>query len=138
MIDAGKIIEGLKGAAGVLRAADKIPEYEAVLDAYGQIAELQARAFAQQLEIQKLSAELEEVRSSQSSAVGSKIWADHLWLLNDQLPYCLHCYEKNNRLFHVVHLRKPKMGTFHQCPECRSEYRFVHQSYWAAVREQSS
>jgi hypothetical protein len=138
MIDPTKIIDGLMGAANVLRAADKIPEYEAVLDAYGQIAELQAKSYGQQLEIQRLATEIEQIRTSQKSAEGSQIWADHLWLVNDHQPYCLHCYEKNKRLFHVVQIRKERMGTLNQCPECRSEYRLTHRSYWAALAEQKS
>lgn len=49
------ILDALKDAANVLREADKIPQYQAVLDAYSQIAELQATSYSQQLKIQELT-----------------------------------------------------------------------------------
>ncbi len=124
-------MDTLKGAASVLRAADKIPEYQAVLDAYQQITELQATNYEQQLRIQSLSAELESVRRDQKSADGAKIWAHLLWVPNDDNPYCIHCYDKQRRLFHVLEGNKAGIGKIGQCPECKAEIpHFPRNSYW--------
>lgn len=126
------MLDTLKNAATVLRAADKIPEYEAVLDAYSKIAELQATTYDQQLKIQALTAALESIRSDQKSADGAEIWAHVLWIPNDDNPYCIHCFDKQKRLFHLVEtFGKPGMGKIGQCPECKAEIiHFPRNSYW--------
>jgi hypothetical protein len=68
------MLDGLTEAANLLREADKIPQYQAVLDAYSQISELQAKNYTQQLQIQELTCELENIRRDQKSAEGAKIW----------------------------------------------------------------
>lgn len=124
------IMDTLKNAASVLRAADKIPEYEAVLDAYSQIAELQATNYEQQLTIQKLTSELESIRRDQKSADGAEIWMHMLWIPSDDNPYCVHCYDKHKRLFHVLASNRG-MGNVGRCPECNSEAPdFPGYSYW--------
>jgi hypothetical protein len=61
------ILDGLKAAADALRQADKIPQFQAVLDAQAQIAELQVFNHEQQLEIRLLREELERVRADHDS-----------------------------------------------------------------------
>jgi hypothetical protein len=127
------VMDTLKNAASVLRAADKIPEYEAVLDAYRQIAELQAANYDQQVKIQSLTAELESMRCDQKSAEGREIWLNLLWVPNDEHPYCIHCFDKQKRLFHV--LESAKGG---QCPECKAEVPDVpRSSYWQQPNKRS-
>jgi hypothetical protein len=126
------VLDTLKNAATVLRAADKIPEYEAVLDAYSKIAELQAVTYDQQLRIQALTADLECTRGDQKSAEGAQIWANALWIPNNDNPYCIHCFDKQKRLFHLIEtLGKPGTGKIGQCPECRAEIPHLpRNSYW--------
>jgi hypothetical protein len=124
------VMDMLKNAASVLRAADKIPEYEAVLDAYRQIAELQATNYDQQLKIQTLTSELESIRRDQKSAEGAEIWRNALWIPKDANPYCVHCYDKQKRLFHILEVQTTGFNNVGRCPECKSEIRFPHNSYW--------
>jgi hypothetical protein len=125
------VMDTLKNAASVLRAADKIPEYEAVLDAYSKISELQAANYEQQLKIQELTAELESIWRDQKSAEGAQISANVLWIRNDDNPYCIHCFDKQKRLFHVLEIRGTRGGRVGHCPECMAEIsNFPHTSYW--------
>lgn len=134
------LLDGLKMAADALRQADKIPQFEAVLDAYAQLAELQAQSHVQLAEIRQLKDELERVRTDQASAEGRKIWANLLWIPANEEPYCVHCWEKQKRLFHVNKVLSKGAGTLiSHCPECSSEtLQPPHQSYWEWERKRAA
>jgi Zn finger protein HypA/HybF involved in hydrogenase expression len=125
------IMEPLMAAANMLREADKIPQYKAVLDAYQRIAELQVENHEQHTKIQDLKKELELIRADQVSAEGSQVWIDLLWIKEDENPYCLHCWEKQKRLYHVNKNLSAKGQVRVHCPECGSETMTLPtQSYW--------
>lgn len=131
------ILDGLKMAADTLRQADKIPQYEAVLDAYAQIADLQTQNHQQQREIRELTMELECLRTDQVSAEGSEIWRELLWIKGDNDPYCVHCFDKDKRLFHVFRARGKAMADDTVCPECKNRTeRAPTKSVWQVEREQ--
>jgi hypothetical protein len=133
------ILDALKDAANVLREADKIPQYQAVLDAYSQIAELQAATYSQQLKIQELTGDLERIRRDQKAAEGAQIWMHLLWIPNDHEPYCVHCFDKEKRLFHVTEIVQPKLGKIGQCPECKAEVTHVpRDSFWNHQAQRSA
>jgi hypothetical protein len=124
------IIEGLKAAAEALRQADKIPQFQAVLDAQAQIVELQVHNQEQQLEIQHLRQELERVQADQPATEGSKIWVDLLWIPANDDPYCVHSWDQRKRLFHVNKVISSGR-LIGRCHECKSEtLRPPPQSYW--------
>ena len=132
------LMDSLKNVASVLRAADKIPEYEAVLDAYSHIAELQKTSYEHQLKVQELTAELESTRRDQKSAEGAKLWGHVLWIPNDDDPYCIHCFDKQKRLFHMLEVSKAGTGKIGQCPECKVEIPHLpRNSYWMRERQGS-
>lgn len=130
-------MEPLMVAANMLREADKIPQYKAVLDAYQRIAELQVQNHEQHAKIQDLKKELELIRADQVSAEGSEIWIDLLWVKEDENPYCLHCWEKQRRLYHVSRNLSQKGQLRVRCPECGNETSTLPtQSYWRWKRRQ--
>ncbi len=95
------------------------------------MAELQATTYSQQLTIQELTGELDRIRRDQKAAEGARIWMHLLWIPNDHEPYCVHCFDKEKRLFHVTEITHPKLGKMWQCPECKAEVTHVpRQSLW--------
>jgi hypothetical protein len=80
------ITDGLMSAANVLRAADKIPEFQQILDAMGRMAELQGELSAAQERNRALENELEAIRSDQKKAEGIRRQND-LFVL-DGVFYC--------------------------------------------------
>jgi hypothetical protein len=120
------VLDGLKGAGNVLRKADKIPEYQAVLDAYAQISEMQALVYDLNAKLREVTQELERVLGDQASAQGREFWQSLLWIPNDDHPYCVHCWDARKRLFHVG-----KYGRYMRCGECKNETSPpIHMSYW--------
>lgn len=87
------VLEGLKQAATTLRAADKIPEYNAILDA-------QQRIFDLQNENQQLKEEVKELRNSLQLKGEVKFDPPSgvYRLENDQRAFCPVCYEKEAKL----------------------------------------
>jgi hypothetical protein len=130
-------MEPLMLAANVLREADKIPQYKAVLDAYERIAELQVKHDEQLRTILKLKDELDLLRKDQASAEGCEIWQELLWLKWDDNPYCIHCFDKHKRLFHVIRVQGRGVSYDSLCPECKSKTeRAPMKSIWQVEREQ--
>jgi len=125
------LLDGLKMAGDALRQADKIPQFQAVLDAQAQLAELQAHNHEQATEIRELQQELEQLRADQASAEGREVWANLLWIPGDNDPYCVHCWDKQKRLFHVLRGKTATSSLVARCPECKNEtYPQWTQSYW--------
>lgn len=94
------LTDGLMAAASVLRSADKIPEYQQILDAMGKLAELQAQLSAEQERSRGLEKELEAIRSDQKKAEGIKQQGE-VYVL-DGHPYCPRCWEVDKRLGPIV------------------------------------
>jgi hypothetical protein len=130
------VLEGLKSAGTVLREADKIPQYEAVNNAYIQIAQMQGTIHELQEKLRESEKELKQMREAQASAVGSVRWADHLWLYRDDSPCCLYCWEKQKRLFHVIPIYGKGIFRETKCPECETRIeRVPRRSYWQMESE---
>lgn len=92
----GMLFDSLKGAASTLREADKIPQYQAVLDAYQQISEMQRTIYDLEEKLRESDKELKAIREAQASTEESTTWRHLLWLKDDQRPRCLHCWEKKS------------------------------------------
>jgi len=118
------ITDGLMSAANILRSADKIPEFQQILDAMARLAELQTQLSAEQERNRSLEKELEAIRSDQQSAEGIRRDRD-LYVLND-LKYCPGCWQLEKRLGPVVSVRS-KTGGGHvlQCCRCKQEFSAV-------------
>jgi len=114
-------LDGLKAAAGVLRAADKIPEYQQILDAMEKMTELQSQLSEAKEHIRELETELGAIRADQESAEGIRRDRD-LYVLNNR-KYCPGCWEIDKRLSPVVSVRN-KSGGGHvlQCCRCKQEF----------------
>jgi hypothetical protein len=110
------VFEPLKTAAEVLRAADKIPEYQRILEAMQTISDMSEELHEAKAEIRTLKAELENVNADIGRAEGAKVRSGCLWLTGEEEPFCLHCWEKKRRLFHM--LPDTAYGFSRLCPEC--------------------
>ena len=119
------ITDGLMSAANVLRAADKIPEFQQILDAMGKMAELQAELSAAQERNRALEKELEAIRADQKSAEGIRRDCD-LYVLGHE-KYCPGCWEMHKRLAPVVSVRSHGVMVY-QCCRCKQEFSFSHNS----------
>ena len=113
-------LDGLKAAADVLRAADKIPEYQQILDAMEKMADLRSQLSDAQDRIRSLQTELDAVRADQRSAEGIRRVRD-LYVLGDK-KYCPGCWEMDKRLAPVVTVRK-QVAIF-QCCRCKQEFEY--------------
>ena len=115
------ITDGLMSAAKTLRAADKIPEYQQILEAMGKIAELQAQLSAEQERSRALEKELEAIRSDQKKAEGIRRERD-VWVL-DGNAYCPGCWELDKRLAPIVTITSgPHRTRSLQCCRCKQEF----------------
>jgi ABC-type Fe3+-citrate transport system substrate-binding protein len=114
--------DGLKSAADILRAADKIPEYFQILDAVGKLTELQAQLEAEKQRVRDLQAELDAIRRDQVKSEGMVRQGD-FYLLNHH-AYCVFCWEVEKRLGPLVPHSKITSGhsyRFYQCTRCKQE-----------------
>jgi translation initiation factor 2B subunit (eIF-2B alpha/beta/delta family) len=131
------LFDGLRNVAKVLGEAGKIPLQQTVLEAYEQIHTLLSRVHDLEEKLRETENELKQIRKTQASAVGAVRWAEHFWLYKDDSPCCLYCWEKQNRLFHVIPV--PIKGIFREtkCPECGTRIeRVPRRSYWQTEREE--
>jgi hypothetical protein len=133
------LFDGMMGAAKVLKDADKLPEYKTILDAYGQMHEMQGTIFDLTEKLREIEKELKEMRDTQASAVGGVRWANHFWQRKDDSPCCLFCWEKQKRLFHVIptSFRGDNQDT--KCPECGTEIQSIpKRSIWQMLETQAA
>jgi hypothetical protein len=114
------VLEGLKGAGSVLREADKIPQYEAVLNAYAQMSEMQGTIYELQEKLRETEKELTAMRALQASVEGSKIDHQLLWLKGDNEPRCLHCWDADKKLIHV-NRGWALSQCYSRCPRCKEQ-----------------
>jgi hypothetical protein len=120
----GSLLDSLKGAANTLREADKIPQYQTVLDAYAQMSEMQRTIYDLEAKLREVTEELKQLQADQSSAEGRVVWLGLLWIPDDHDPYCVHCWDQRKRLFHVGKGRTNGVNTsvsVMRCPECHHE-----------------
>lgn len=100
------VMDGLKQAADVLRAADKLPEFNAILDAQQKIFDLQNQN-------QKLKEELAKEKQA-NILVFEK---DHMWMIDPEEPdrkLCPTCSQK-------LRIKQPLRG--HNCYVCSQSFR---------------
>lgn len=96
------VLEGLKQAAETLRAADKIPEYNAILDA-------QQRIFDLQNEVQKLKEEAQTKKLV--------LEPGHNWMIDPEDPdhkLCPTCSQRHK-------IKQPLQGNV--CRVCHEHFR---------------
>jgi L-fucose mutarotase/ribose pyranase (RbsD/FucU family) len=116
------VLDGLKTAADVLRAADKISEYQQILEAMAKMMELQGQVEAEKQRVKELQAELAAIREDQVKADGIVREGD-FYNLNGN-AYCVFCWEVEKRLGPLVPRHKVVGGRnerFYQCTRCKQE-----------------
>jgi hypothetical protein len=116
------VLDGLMTAAEVLRAADKIPEYQQILEAMGKMMELQGQVDAEKQLVKELQAELTPIREDQIRADGIVRAGDFYKLKGN--AYCVYCWEVERRLGPLVPRHKIVGGRnerFYQCTRCKQE-----------------
>lgn len=101
------VVEGLKQAASTLRAADKIPEYNSILDAQQKIFDLQN-------ENQELKQTIQKMKSKDDL----EFEPGHNWLVDPKgdkgRHFCTICWDKDG-------IRCP-LWNEEFCTRCKSSY----------------
>jgi hypothetical protein len=105
-----------------MRAADKIPEYQQILDAMGKMMELQGQIDEEKQRVKTLEVELKAIREDQINADGILREGDFYNLKGN--AYCIFCWEVEKRLGPLVPRRKlvgKYTERFYQCTRCKQE-----------------
>jgi len=100
------VMDGLKGAAATLRAADKIPEYNAILDAQQKIFDLQG----ENQQLKNKLAKLDKLKNVDFEK-------GHSWMIDPKDPdrkLCPICTQKND-------IRHP-LNSMNYCNVCKRGY----------------
>lgn len=110
------IFEELKSIAGVLKEADKIEQYQQILDAQQELLKMQSKI-----------AELEDENKSLKEKLRTKeslIYENHAYWTNKEGkkegPFCSRCWDKNKDLIRML----PYDG-LGNCPECQTTVQIV-------------
>jgi hypothetical protein len=107
------ILKGLSTAADVLRKADKIPEYQQILDAQEAILNYQKR-------IGELEGEIKKLKDISTFKETADFHNNCYWLKKEggqtAGPFCSKCVESDNRIMHL-HVRSDGFAT---CPDCKN------------------
>ncbi|MGB9681219.1 MAG: hypothetical protein ACPLXL_01610 [Minisyncoccia bacterium] len=104
----------LKSIGETLRKADKIEEYQKILDVQEKL-----------LEMQKKITDLEEENKSLKEKLkikGNLIFENNAYWIkkggsNKDGPFCSRCWDKNNELIRMHPCLNP---AFYRCPECKN------------------
>lgn len=89
------IIKGMGTAAAVLRKADKIQEYQQILDAMEQLT-------AQQGRISELETENGDLKHKLKTREELVVRNDAYWTTGENGPFCLTCHGSKDLLVHMV------------------------------------
>jgi hypothetical protein len=109
------LYDAMMGAAKVLKDSEKIPEYQTILDAYDKLREMQRAIYDLEEKLKNTEKAFKELSDAHASLEGSEIRHHLLWLKDDKLPRCLHCWEAENKLIHVIE----RPTGFVDCPRCK-------------------
>lgn len=101
------IIKGLGTAADVLRKADKIPEYQQILDAMERLTTQQGR-------ISELETENRDLKNKLKSREELTMKNDAYWTMGGDGPFCLTCHGSKDLLIRMVSWGAGQ----HKCNNC--------------------
>jgi hypothetical protein len=101
------VLKGLGVAADVLRKADKIPEYQQILDAMEKLT-------AQQIQIATLASENRELKNKLKTREDLLFKNDAYWTSTGEGPFCLTCHGSKDLLIHMVSWGSGQ----HKCNNC--------------------
>ena len=102
------IFDDLKSVAGVLRKADKIEEYQKILEIQGKLLELQKR---------NTDLESENKNLKEKLTIKGSLKYDRNAYWDDQGggPFCSRCWESDKQLIRMQPLGNPE---YFSCPNC--------------------
>ncbi|NLW90994.1 MAG: hypothetical protein GXY34_05275 [Syntrophomonadaceae bacterium] len=100
-----EILDKFGAVAKVLRQADKIDEFNMILD-------LQEKTMALLSENEKIKREIAELKDL-SELRKKLVFKSNLYWLSDEGPFCSHCFDEKLKL-----IRMHKNG-FYRCPVCK-------------------
>ena len=111
------IIKGLGTAADVLRKADKIPEYQQILDAMRRLSEQETEISDLKRENRQLKEDLEIKKKLVHIAEVYYFEEDN----HREKPFCAKCYDVEIKLVHMTEWRDGKK----RCPNCQNTYKYI-------------
>jgi len=103
------IIKGLGTAADVLRKADKILEYQQILDAMERLTTQQGR-------ISELETENRDLKEKLKTREELIVKNDAYWKKDGDGPFCLTCHGSKDLLIHMVSWGADQ----HKCNNCNN------------------
>jgi hypothetical protein len=107
------VYEGLKDAAAVLREADKISQYQQILDAQKALLDMQKR-------IEELEVENKELHK-QLETKGKLVAQDNMYWIEEEGkrdgPFCTSCWDSIDKL---VRLHVSNDSGAAMCPTCKT------------------
>jgi len=108
------IFDELKSVANVLKEADKIPQYQQILEVQEKLLEMQNRISDLESENKELNEKLkiQEVLVFNNNAY---------WIEKDDKkdgPYCSCCWDDNKKIIRMQPCGNP---AFYDCPKCKNK-----------------
>lgn len=100
-------IKGLGTAADILRKADKIPEYQQILDAMERLTSQQSR-------ISELETENRDLKHKLKTREDLVVRNDAYWTIEGDGPFCLTCHGSKDLLIRMVSWGEGQ----HKCNNC--------------------
>lgn len=119
------IIKGLSTAADVLRKADKIPEYQQILDAMERLTTQQGR-------ISELETENRDLKQKLKTREELIVKNDAYWTKDGDGPFCLTCHGSKDLLMRMVSWGDGQ----HKCNNCNNVVETDPVKYQQKVRAQ--
>ncbi len=112
------IIDGLTSAAKVLREADKIEQYQLILDAQRELLDNQRT-------IQKLEEEIKKLKDISNFKENADFKNNCYWLKKEDDktdgPFCSKCVETDDK---IVRLHVNQNNGYAACPNCKNHVYF--------------
>jgi Zn finger protein HypA/HybF involved in hydrogenase expression len=105
------IFDDLKSVANTLREADKIPQYQQILDALEKLIEMQNKIFILETENKDLK---ESLKIQKSLTFENNAYWINLDGKKDG-PYCSCCWDDNKKTIRMQSYGNP---AYYSCPKC--------------------
>ncbi len=112
------IFDELKSVASTLREADKIEQYQQILDVQEKLLEMQKKIFDLEQENMNLKAEILQKKAL--------VHVSEVYYAEDdqsqQKPLCANCYDAKGKLIHLVSSWQEDKR---MCPTCKGAYKIL-------------
>jgi len=110
------VVENMKDVADIVKKFNDIELNRRILDLENEVLDL-ARARRRGEE------RIEELERTLKFKGALAFKEPFYWLAGDEVPFCPHCWEKEQKAIHVVHQWTEGGETRRDCPSCKTGYK---------------